>query len=365
MGSPTNYYVDPAIAANSGTGTIGDPYGDLQYALNTVTRDATNGDQFNVKAGTDEVLAAALSLATYGTPTITAPLILRGYTSAANDGGVGGISGNGSLGMFASAYNFVHLIDMHFHNSGSAVILNVGNCYIRGCEVNNTTGNGIAIGNNGVVVGCYIHDCGGVGVTSTLAHIYGNFLKNGTKKFSSSLGAISAAGAIAFNVLSLDSASDGIRANSNNAFIFNNSIYSSSGTGAGIDTGGGTQGIAIFNNIIEGFSGTGGIGVVIGSSKGITLYTSNKFYNNSTHESISSDLYNNAGNNDTLGASPFTNPSGDDFSVSTAVKAGAYPSSFRGSSTNQYLDVGAAQREESGAAETILALRGANALLRM
>ena len=52
MAALTQYYVDPAINANSGTGTIGDPYGDLQYALNTLTRDPTDGDQINVKATT-------------------------------------------------------------------------------------------------------------------------------------------------------------------------------------------------------------------------------------------------------------------------------------------------------------------------
>lgn len=85
----TEYYIDPAIDANSGTGTIGDPFGDLQYALDTVTRDGTNGDRFNVKAGTAEVLTAALSLATYGTPTEAAPLVIQGYTSAAG-GDAGG-----------------------------------------------------------------------------------------------------------------------------------------------------------------------------------------------------------------------------------------------------------------------------------
>ena len=53
----TEVYVDPAINGNSGTGTLVDPYGDLQYALDTKARDSTNGDRFNIKAGTAEVLA--------------------------------------------------------------------------------------------------------------------------------------------------------------------------------------------------------------------------------------------------------------------------------------------------------------------
>ena len=94
MAYPTHVYVDPSIAGDSGTGTIGDPYGDLQYALNTVTR-GTDGNQFNIKAGTDEVLAASITTATYGTPSTSQPLIFRGYTSAANDGGQASIDCNG------------------------------------------------------------------------------------------------------------------------------------------------------------------------------------------------------------------------------------------------------------------------------
>ena len=91
----TNYYVDPAINANSGTGTLGDPFGDLQYALNTITRNATDGDRINIKAGTAEVMAAAISLTTYGTPAQAAPLIFQGYTSAQGDGGIGEINNGG------------------------------------------------------------------------------------------------------------------------------------------------------------------------------------------------------------------------------------------------------------------------------
>lgn len=71
----TEVYVDPSIAGDSGAGTVGDPYGDLEYALEQVTRDATNGDRFNIKAGTDEILEFALDvIVDYGTPTRIAPL---------------------------------------------------------------------------------------------------------------------------------------------------------------------------------------------------------------------------------------------------------------------------------------------------
>ena len=40
-------YVDPSIAADSGTGTIGDPFGDLEYAIEQSTFDTTNGTRVN------------------------------------------------------------------------------------------------------------------------------------------------------------------------------------------------------------------------------------------------------------------------------------------------------------------------------
>ena len=53
----TEIYVDPSIAADSGTGTIGDPFGDLEYAIEQTTFDTTNGTRLNVKAGTDDFLS--------------------------------------------------------------------------------------------------------------------------------------------------------------------------------------------------------------------------------------------------------------------------------------------------------------------
>ena len=181
----TETYVDPSIAGDSGAGTSGDPYGDLQYALNTMTRDGTNGDRINIKAGSDEVLSAALSLATYGTPTNGARLLFQGYTSTAGDGGIGGISGNGSYSLFSSAPNYVGLIDMHIHNSGSATVMNLNSyCYTQNCEIDNTTGNGIVTGSNSQIVNCYIHNCGAIGCDTAIGcMIIGCHFENGTNDF--------------------------------------------------------------------------------------------------------------------------------------------------------------------------------------
>lgn len=77
-----DYYVNPALASNTGTGTVGDPFGDLQHALNSVMRSAT-GDTFTVTEGATEILAANLSYAIYGAPTATGWLSVIGAGSGA------------------------------------------------------------------------------------------------------------------------------------------------------------------------------------------------------------------------------------------------------------------------------------------
>src|SRR5580692_8301963 len=119
----TLYYVDPAAGVDTPAGgTIGAPWLTTQYALNHITQGA-GGDQINIKAGLDDVLSAALSLSTYGTPTFTKPLDFRGYTAVANDGGIGGVNGNNSNGIISSASAYISCKDLHLHNCGSANII--------------------------------------------------------------------------------------------------------------------------------------------------------------------------------------------------------------------------------------------------
>ena len=123
--------------------------------------------------------------------------------------------------------------------------------------------------------------------------------------------------------------------------------YSNGGTGEGISANFSTDVAAsIQNNFVEGFSGTGGNGIEIGSASSVSVYGHNKFYNNATDEDLSGDIILNLGNNDVLDSSPLTDPGSDDFTADTLLKALSYPSSFKGASTGQFLDVGAAQREE-------------------
>jgi len=342
----TETYVDPAIAGDSGAGTSGDPYGDLQHALDTMTRDGTNGDRINIKAGTDEVLAAAIDLSTYGTPDISANLVFQGYTSVAEDGGIGGISGDGSYSVFSStSLDYVHFVDMHLHNCGGNIIVRVDDwCSLVNCELDNSTTHGFYCGAAGIVLACHFHNIGGYGIFDIggvdVSHSY---FENAADDFD--IAAIylgSSRGLAEFNIIDIDGSSDGIRIGNPSNTVRFNTIYSAGGTGQGIVTSQGR--LVITNNYIEGFSGVGGIGIDINGGVSIVL-RGNRYYNNTTNLD-DAGVWLVKTDNSATGSSALTNPGSGDFSVGTDLKAGAYPTTFKGVATDQFMDIGAAQREE-------------------
>jgi len=357
MGAPTETYIDPSIAADSGTGTSGDPYGDVQYALNQVTRDSTNGDRFNIKQGTDEILGSTLSFAIFGsTFTDTAPLIFRGYSSTAGDTGIGGITGNAGNFSIVSlgTTDFIYFVNLHLHNTGSATVITVDDdCRFINCEINNSTGGGISCDNRVVAANNHIHDIAGLGITFTYGTvIYNTFENGGTNKFTIACDHESTTPAfIAFNVFDLDSTSDGIKGSSH-AVILNNSLYGGgSGTGEAIGNHGSSSSMAIvMNNVIQGFNGAGGDAIELGASAQISLYGYNSSRTNANEFTLTGDVLEDlSANDDTgLGSDIFTNAGSDDFSVNDVgnVKAGAFVTSFGGFSQTNYLDRGAVQRIE-------------------
>ncbi len=371
----TQVYVDPAINANSGTGTIGDPYGDLQYALNTKVRDAVNGDQFNIKAGTAEVLAAPLTLATYGTPTQPAYLVLRGYTTAANDGGIAEINCNGASMWTVTTYDFVGLVDLKIHNGGNNNLVNLDtNCFFVNCEfypgvstpVSKTL---LSVGGiDGLIAHCYFHDPGttgfGLQIVGGRTVVVNNFIDAGTSTMTNGISIGTAPGAVVIgNIIRLNSTGTGIgiSATRGGTSIIGNTIYNAAaGTGSGINFSGSTYCASIaMNNVVEGFSGVGGVGIK--GTGSIMFLGHNATYNCATPVSVSEITHVDKTAYDVLlGASPFTSPAGANYAVSTALKALGFPSSFLGASTNTYVDIGAAQRQEpAGGAVSISPVLGA------
>lgn len=343
----SNYYVDP-VGGNdtTGDGSIGTPWATVQKALDTITRNGTDGDQINVKAGGADVLSSALSLTTYGTSlSAAAPLIIRGYTSAANDGGIGQVSGNSSVAVFSGTVSHFQIVDMSiingvdgFSNSGATV--KIINCSFTG----NSGAYACRVGASSMVERCYFSG------NSSTADLYfsnsgGAAYHNYIAKSSGSYGIQTASGnAIVGNIVNLGGTGLlGIFCQGGTCFVMLNSVYNSTaGTSRGIYINANTNSTVV-NNIVEGFSGAGGDGIEIVNNSIIAVYGYNAYYNNTSSLTNGGKIDVNLGNDQSLGASPFTAPGSGNFSVGATVKALAWPSAFNTVSTSQYLDIGAAQ----------------------
>lgn len=326
-----------AVACTQHDGTTSLPWRSVQGALDLITRDATNGDQVNVKAGTAEVLAASLTLTTYGTPAETAPLIIRGYTSTAGDGGIGEINCNG-VTMWASNYSYVWMVELECHNFGNAngVILSSTVSALIKCEVHkgaSTPSSRTLV--TAICVGCHIHDAGTTGIGIASGASYYNYVKDCPT-------GISLPG-VAVGNLVVDCAAIGIDLGDFQVAI-GNSVYSSSAaTGYGIGAATNRAPGLVINNIVEGYSGAGGDGLFVTTD--IYAFGYNAFYNNTAAETLA-DTFLDLGNDVTLAASAFTNPGGGDFSLTTTTTAKevAFPGAWYGlAGTTNKQDIGAVQ----------------------
>jgi hypothetical protein len=338
----SQYYVDYGAGSDTtGDGTIGTPWQTLQHALNTITRDATNGDQINVKAGTAQVLAAVLSFASYGSSaTVAAPLILRGYTSALNDGGMATIDANGNAIVNNTSFNYLFCRDLHFTNSGSSHMIRAGqyNTLIR-CWFTNGTGRAIwpNVANSPFVVGCYIAVQNSTAVTMgnrSLARF--NYIVGGTILLASS-----PSGVVDSNIIVPPTNGNGIAGDTTFPQITNNIIVApNASTGAGIliSTGGNSQNGVIINNIVAGFSGTGGAGLRIQSGAMVLQSAANAWYNNTTNVDVAGRLLHDDGGHVVLAADPFTDAANGDFSLTTAalavLRSAGWPALYEGAHAN-------------------------------
>jgi len=350
----TQYYVSPASGNDTtGDGSSGTPWATVQKALNTITRNATDGDQINLQAGGTDTLSAALTLATYGRPTQAAPLIIRGYTSAANDGGVGVISGGGSYAILTGTSNdCIYMIDLRLTNSGGNYLVAMRDyCSILNCEIDTSTAGGVVINGKSNVEHCYVHDCtGGHGIyiSAGTGHKirWNRVVGCGANTNNYQIAAEFWSTEVIGNICVPAAGRSGIHANGAGVRVDGNTIFCVSGTGRGINVNA-VANIAIVNNIIEGFSGSGGTGITFNAAAVCALYHSNAFYNNATNVSGAPKVAGVTGNNDTLAASPFVDAANGDFDINgtvAGVTEDAWPSSFLGlASTSPKADKGAVQ----------------------
>lgn len=363
-----SYYVDPSIAGNSGSGTIGDPYGDLQYALDSITQGGS-GDQINIKSGTDEVLTAELDITTYGTPNVILPLVFRGYTSSENDGGRGGISLNDTV---ASAWNkntvegvaFIDL-DIHDQNSVGSYVFNTDRaCLFYRCKFSNIEGNAIGCLNSQSITS--IIECaflsnsnrGGVYGSTGTPFVYGCYFSGG------------GAGS------TVPQCFRGIAVNSvfhNADYVFGQAAYSGVRAGNTIVAKSGSTGTGIplshfelaVNNIIQGFSGTGGIGINGASVSSNAI--NNIYYDNATNQSgtLLIDEGNTTGSASLVEDATDENFAGSSETLSAGIPEGTLIGSDDNGNTGTVMDInlGAAQNKAASGGGLITA-RGMNGGMR-
>ncbi len=341
----TEVYVDPSIAADSGTGTIGDPYGDLEYAIEQTTFDTVNGTRVNVKDSATETLAANLASAFADTvttpawaPTETAIAVIQGYTSVAGDGGIAVISGGDSVPVFDdAAIDYVHLIDLHIRDGqvGQPLVNLDNSCYLWNVEVGPSTGYGVLLDTNAYVGKCFFHDLATTGSSECLEVLNNSKVEfcrfsvesaNGLGLYASNTGIVE------FNTFHITgSAASGFNVAGLPGFVKQNSVWANGSTGHGIGIVSGSVMHTLLNNVVEGFSGAGGFGIgTVSGTPGVNTYGGNAVYDCTTaykDAGYNWSPLNHLGDNETLLASPFVDGAGADFSpVNTGnIKEGALP----------------------------------------
>ncbi len=345
-------------------GTVSLPWNTVQHALKYTTQDTTNGDLINIKAGATDTLIATWAIATdYGSPTFTTPLTFRGYTSTSGDGGIGVISGGGSVAIVSEgALDSVIFADLRLTNTDSNTIITLDiKCAFINCEIDTCSGSGVFVDDNAQFINCYFHDITGnyaiEANTSSSCIVYGCIIISGVTNAGITVGSGSS---VINNIIKLTTTNgaEGI-VFSDNTLIANNSIFATAGTGNGIGGLAGRDGVSVLNNIAEGFVGVGGAGYSGSSTDHWTAWGHNAAFNNTEGDERSGSgtetMVDLGGDDIPLAASPFTAPGSNDFSVGTEVKATAMPNFTGGATTpgtTQFLDMGAAQREEAGGGGT-------------
>lgn len=261
--SPTEIYVDPSIAANSGTGTIGDPFGDLQYALNNSTWNSSGGNRYNIKAGVAEAVTSPLSLTTLSpTPSTTNPLIFEGYTAAAGDGGIGTCTATTSF--FSGAYTNVSFANLSITGSTSSTVIDVGGSMrMVNCTVtNSSTGKVIQMSSNSTIHGCRLEttsssaSSGVVGPNN--AFVAGTTIVNSYVEYYGNNGAIRYMEAVNCFVWVDHPTADGIWLGQNDSAVGCVVYAASAVNGFGIYTVQPNAGATfVLGNYVEGFTGAG------------------------------------------------------------------------------------------------------------
>jgi hypothetical protein len=366
----TEYWCDPAIAGDSGTGTEVDPYGDLQYALNQITRDATNGDIIHVKAGTAEVLAAKISLASYGAlPGQDVGLAICGYATTAGDGdietgtGMAEIDCNGFAFIGEGTTTGLHLINLKVHNCGAnAAIRNSSASTVTECEIYDCD-TAVFSGTDTAVYHCHIHDITGaqgvhLGTQATTLVVstffesgsLGQYWSNGGPLFGFNSRGCAVLDTIIYMASGHTSTASGVGSSS---FSWNytqgNSVFAeNTPTGDGIFQNS-VRNLGNDLNLIEGFDGTGAYAIQSGANTATSLYNAEFNCDNAFNTVVETITF----EDETLSSTGFAKSGGISFANRLTYFENVDTGSVR-AVTPHGVDKGAVQTAAPGASEVFV-----------
>jgi len=325
VGAFSEIFVDPNLDSDTGTGTLADPFGDLEYGIKNTVFDTSNGTVIHLKSGAYEVLSEDLYAAFTDTSVTAAwvtsagqPAVLRGYDGVGYDGGKAGIDGAGAHGLFGAAnQNYVHCIDLHVQNCGAEIPIKVaaGSSVLR-CYVDETTQNGIHVTNYCMVMGCLVRNPGGHGIalngTGSAARY--NRVEDGNLTMTSGIYAFGSEAS--GNIITIGANSNATGIIGASAPVVNNSVYCfGGGTGIGIRASSAARHGTCLNNLVEGLNGVGGRGIYSESTAGRThAIGGNAMFDCTTPYLHDQPVVEDFGDNEILTASPFTDAANGDFS---------------------------------------------------
>ena len=348
----THKYVDFSGGSDLDDGdSDGDAYGTIQKAIDEI--DGAAGNQINVKSNAAHVTPdggnpydlSGLSVST----SQNNPLIISGYTSTPGDGGIGEIDGDNKIAnIFTNAPSHFFLKDLKIHGCTSYMTFFSAFWGIFRCEITDVGASGGAYwdpGSIGIVYGCHVHTDGlasptdaiKVGYYSYVAHNYVHDVTGDGIYLDGNM-------AVCTNNLLHSIDAHGINSNSNEMHMINNNtvVGQSAADDIGIDLNATDIVMAVGNIVKDWIKG------INSDSGGIVLYHGyNHLHNNTDDEDYSGSVLHDLENNEVLNPD-FTDVDGEDYSVGSSAKAKSYPTTFKGSSTNTFIDTGAAQREEEG-----------------
>ena len=264
----TNWYVDPLDGDNANDGTSdAQAWATIQYAIDNLTQTTNQGDIINIKDSATITLSADLNYSSL-TQSNTHPVMLRGYTSTAGDGGYALIDENGTyrFGGTSTRHNMIFQ-NLDVTNGGFNTKLQLGNwCTVKECRFSNmpsTIYSFITItgGTGALIENCEFSNINRYAIavhsTGSLLVIRGNhFFDTGAYTMIGAIDLGSATGAvISHNIFNHTGTAIGINGSgtTNHAQrIFNNTFFTD-GTGDAIDIARNTF-CFVENNIFEGWA---------------------------------------------------------------------------------------------------------------